>query len=200
MPIYTYEGTSILFRHIPKTGGEALRATLLSIPGVQDAFRALSPVEHWGFPVTPQHFHDVILRELLPANAFVADFTVTRHPVERMKSEYRMRVNESSHTLPEFNEWLEEQFARVDMNPHHDDNHFRPQVEFISDRTTVFAYEDGLEFPLALCLDAWGLQEIQCPIMRTNVGATVATNVSDESLMSIKQRYAVDFERFAYSL
>lgn len=203
MPIFSHGGRNVLFVHVPKTGGTAIENFFRRSGPV--AVSLLSPALHGpdrlGFPCSPQHFHAEILAHLFDAHLFAHRIAVVRHPVDRLASEYRMRVRgriAREKPFPAFAPWVATSFARTDDNPYHRDNHFRPQVAFVNEETEVFHYDAGLDAPVRRIL---GVLQVDLPIAlsRRNVGAPVAIEADAALIGRIEERYADDMRAFGFA-
>lgn len=203
MPIFSHGGRNVLFVHVPKTGGTAIENFFRhsGVVAVSLLSGALHGAERLGFPCSPQHFHAEILENLFDARLFARRIAVVRHPVDRLASEYRMRVRgriAREKPYPAFAPWVTASFARTDENPYHRDNHFRPQVAFVDAGTEVFRYEAGLEAPVRRILD---LLEVDIPVElpRRNVGAPVAIDADAALIARIEERYSDDMRAFGFA-
>ena len=204
MPIFKSNGALVLFIHIPKTGGTSIERFFAS-KGVALAFwsRQLHADGGQGFPCSPQHFHQPILEALFPETFFDKKVAVVRHPVTRMVSEYRHRMGiriRKGFSVIDFEGWLKQSFGKVEVDEYFKDNHFRPQVQFIDDHTTVFRLEDGLINPVRYIADALEMsvgENPKIPIKNSGVKLDVAVSARASSL--IEEVYSDDMQSFGYS-
>jgi hypothetical protein len=146
MPIYSKEGAHFLFIHIPKTGGTTIEAVFRKA-GFEEHFRtrAAESVNHV-MRCTPQHFHARLLESLLHLGKFRGIFTVVRNPYRRMQSEFAMRHRDPSKNNPQnVCAWIERVTQQQKQRPFLNDNHIRPQAEFLVPGCEVFKLEDGFE-------------------------------------------------------
>ena len=172
MPLLEAGPRRIFFAHIPKTGGTSVEAYMAT----KGRLSMTSPDERPapGEPVTAQHYHrDLYLPKLAdtPVDAF---FAILRDPVDRMVSEYRFRLRRRAglhaldpriwfgrwpvklagrHRHMSFAEWAEAAFAACAADPCVNDNHIRPQSDFICEGMTLFTFENGLT-PVFRWIDA----------------------------------------------
>ena len=89
-------------------------------------------------------------------------------------------------------------FARFGEFNYTRDNHIRPQVEFVSKRLEVFAFEDGLEAPLAKACEYLGLEAP--PLRHEKRGTKVKLEATAQTLANIADFYQDDFSEFGYSV
>ncbi len=145
MPILVRKEKSVLFVHIPKCGGSSfLKAMnqrgwleLLSIRGLhanQLKFMRCSP----------QHLHADLLNQLIKPQAFDHIVTLVREPKSRLISEYCWQKIQGMTALqPE--KWIEQTFTEFQKDRFLDDNHIRPQSDFVLSSTQIFKLEeDGI--------------------------------------------------------
>ncbi len=196
MPIIRVNGMSVLFVHIPKTGGNAITAFLRNFGDVTGDKRV--PTHSRDF--FPTHMHAATIEGLFPANFFDYTFMVVRHPVDRMVSEYRYRVKirpGRSQFTPSFSLWLRYALWRAKRDPGFHDGHMRPQTAFEVPGCEVFRYEDGLD-KVASRLNA--LFGGQASLDKKNEGQRIKVRVTDKDRARIMQFYRQDFERYGYDL
>ena len=88
MPVAVVNGRSVLFVHIPKTGGSSVERYLSRHGSVllqgngRDA----------GLRCSAQHLHAEALASIDAADGHDWSFTIVRHPVARLVSEYRYQM------------------------------------------------------------------------------------------------------------
>lgn len=203
MPIFSNGGVHVFFSHIPKTGGSAIEALVRRSPVLMSLFSTrLHGGRNQSFPVSPQHFHTAIVERLFAPGFFALKLAVVRHPVHRLKSEFRMRYAleiKARKTPPEFNGWLGMALETRAKDPFHLDNHLRPQIEFIDDETDVVRFEDGLGVAVQRIFQELNLAApAEAP--RRNDFPRVEITLAKTALDRIVDTYAADFERFNYSI
>jgi hypothetical protein len=196
MPILSVEGKTVLFIHVPRTGGTA----------VERHFKEHGSVcfEHTlarelGLNCAPIHFHGAVLESLFDRSLFDHVFMVVRNPIDRAVSDFRyfVRRRQLAGKPPDFSRWLRYRLFRASRNPYYMDNHFRPQTEFECFDAAVYRLEDGLEAAVKE-MNAklgTGVPE-QLPRVNEGAGVEVAVSAADKDL--IYRRYRQDFERFGY--
>lgn len=155
MPIFRKNDVSVLFIHVPKTGGTTIEDTFLA-NGYQMTFRRggrYGPRNAFDEEngCSPQHMHAALLERHFAGERFTRIFCLVRHPLARFLSEYRFRA-ESGHKLAQdgvdsFARQVLWRYARRD--PMVLDNHIRPQVDFPWRSCTTFRLEDGIEAALS---------------------------------------------------
>ncbi|SLN33305.1 Sulfotransferase family protein [Roseivivax jejudonensis] len=196
MPLYRFDTALICFVHVPKTGGSSLEKALRAMGGVQ--------AMHCGKAMpytrcTPQHMHAAVLDVFAPEALTDLRLAVVRHPFDRLRSEYRMRrAGEIARgrPAPDFDSWVERVFERYARNPYVHDNHVRPQTAFVTETTTVFRFEDGLEAPLEEIARRVGCPA--APLGHERRSDPVEITASDETVARIETFYAHDYRRFGY--
>ena len=168
MPIARINNRLIFFAHIPKTGGSSVEAYMrqkgqVALVTRERAAWARSSAQHMEAAAFTAFFRDGFCD---------AGFAVVRDPKARLVSEYKMRraqieerLRKRGHrertlrkvvksligrrdpardSVPEFDDWVRWVFANYRRHPYMNDNHIRPQVEFVHPRHRLFRFEDGL--------------------------------------------------------
>lgn len=199
MPIFSFGDKTVFFHHIPKTGGTSIeKAIEMSGGKISGWSNQLHEAKREGFPCSPQHWHDFIIKEVFPEFEF--KFAVTRHPVSRIISEYKHRarwaIQNERIPLP-FGEWINLVFDKYSENPYFYDNHIRPQVQFVDDKVDIFRQEDGLDKPVEFACDILGIKRPDS-IPFSNKGADVKVDLTREDLEMIYSFYHEDFALFGY--
>lgn len=192
MPIIETPKGKMLFIHIPKTGGSTITRELRRHHQV--SMNTNSP---WpGYPCTPQHLHAGPLTELFQPDAFAYVFTVVRHPVDRIRSEYNWNQRKRPIKMP-FWLWLRAKLVQARRSPYLDDNHLRRQEEFLCLDTEVFRLEDGLDRVFHRLSEVTGANYAKNPEARkVTDAAPPALSTADRNL--IMKFYGNDFRRFGY--
>jgi len=184
----------VLFIHVPKTGGSTITRELRRHHSVGMSTNAPWP----GYHCTPQHLHGAPLNELFQSEALAYVFMVVRHPVDRICSEYNWNQRKRSIKMP-FPLWLRMKLRKVRKAPYHDDNHFRPQHEFVCLNTEVFRLEDGLDKVFHRVTEVTGVRYSHSP-EASNVAGSPPPSVSKADRNLIGKFYANDFKCFGYNL
>ena len=197
MPLFNFRPGVVQFVHIPKTGGSSI-VTALSEFGPCAMF--LDRRSKY-LPCTPQHLMVSGFDELIPEGFADYAFTIVRHPMSRLMSEYRYQSRRHSHKwwgLPGFDRWVARSLKATNFNKYHCDNHFRPQVEFLSDSVQVFKFEeDGLRRALNAVCDFCGVNRI-AEVPHEMLAPAVDTAASFKTIEHVREFYADDFETFGY--
>jgi len=193
MPFFYNNGKTVLFVHIPKTGGTSIELTL------RDYSRLFfySPEK----PIlnsSPQHFPIKDINDIFGNNFYDYSFSITRNPYKRIESEFFYQ-NSMTKNLPEFNEWLENSLNIYLDNPFYMDNHFRPQSYFIDDSVAIFRFEDGLEKPFFKACKELGVPNtIELPRILSTEKSPIQWH--QKSIQLVNETYFYDFEKFGYKM
>lgn len=208
MPIYHFRSEPIdrtfLFIHIPKTGGTAIeryfKAVGLASFYDPDSYRQIRsslkiPLTHMDYGLCDRLFRLEI----------IYSFTIVRHPVHRMVSEYKWVVQKSA--LPErvkkysFSEFLEFAFEMYRQDEDFLSGHLKPQRLFVGEKLSrIFKYETGLNAIVAEVFKEAGLMldgKIDVPMI--NSSARLEVKITDADIDAIQKMYADDFALFGYS-
>jgi len=203
MPVMTKGDKKVLFLHIPKTGGTTVENVFyrngwdVSLTGYNGDY--VDHIESGGnrsYSLT--HLPVETLDKLLDGEKFDEIFTVVRHPVDRMVSEYNFRIEDRAR-LGEFDEWFEWAIAQYEKDPWFNDNHMRPQEDYINYLVNWVKLEDGMESLFAKLSES--LEE---PVIfrneRSNPSMKVmkVENVSPEMRKRIEDYYEGDMRTFSY--
>lgn len=201
MPILVFNERKILFVHIPKTAGASIESHLRNVARVALFCGNFVKLNALKMPCSPQHFHIEILRAIFPRGYFDWQFTVVRNPLDRLKSEYRMRRGRfvGEEVLP-FPAWVGAVFKRHAKNPYVLDNHIRPQVEFVDENVEVFRFEDGFESVLRRVADRLGVPEMRTGEYHKQKHPALDIECPPDCLDEIAQFYRADYETFGYAL
>jgi hypothetical protein len=194
MPIFETPNGKVLFIHIPKTGGSTISSELRLHHQVSMYTNSAWP----GYLCTPQHLHGGPLRELFQPETLAYVFTVVRHPVDRIRSEYNWNQRKRSIKVP-FWLWLRTKLFEVRNSPYLDDNHLRPQEDFLCHNTEVFRLEDGLDKVFQRLSEVTGADYAENPEAR-KVTDVLSQSVSKADRNLIGKFYANDFRRFGYEV
>jgi hypothetical protein len=208
MPVFRGAGKLFYFAHVPKCGGSSIELYL------KERFGAIGLVDHRHLSVperlrwsrtSPQHVDWATLTRFMPEAMFDGVFTVVRHPVARIVSDYVFQIDVEKTVAPatSFSDWLRATFAGYASDRYMFDNHIRPQVEFAPEGCTVFHLEHGLDAIIpyidALVGDENGPRFVgHTNQRRPEKGASREAAPSAEDLALIREFYAADFARFGY--
>lgn len=136
MPIFTKNGKSVFFSHIPKTAGTSIERFFQQNEYVKTFYSVHRK------PCSFQHRQkdDVELIEKLKSTQPILTFTVIREPLERILSQFGMFHRNNSFTEHHFHEYVLKVFELYRQNPFVDDNHIRPQSHFIHKNMKVYKF------------------------------------------------------------
>jgi len=195
MPIFTANEKSLLFIHIPKTGGTSLESCLAQ----HCEMSFYSTVIPRFMKCSPQHLSadDYIA---LCGQPVASSFAVVRNPYDRLESEYLFRTRAATPNLePDFNVWLAVHLDHYVRNSFHLDNHLKPQVEFVSYDSKIFRYEDGLDPAYMYAMEYLGIDERDA-LPRLNPGSARKIEWTLNSRNRVNEMYGADFEEFGYDI
>lgn len=153
MPVFTKNGQSVLFVHVPKTGGTSIDNMFLSSGWKRTYFlskkaRQQERHQHDLMRCSPQHMDSDQLKSIFRLDRFDAIFMVARNPISRFQSEYVMRNPKNAASRSDktsVDKWANRHLKLLSDDPYVLDNHLRPQVDFFLPGSHVFRLEDGLE-------------------------------------------------------
>jgi len=199
MPILETNGKSILFLHVPKTGGSSIEHHLQSIGHV---WLNATDTRFRGLKCSPQHLHASAIQSLLPQVSFDWAFMVVRHPVDRLVSQYKYQTRKPRwpSSLMSFSVWLRYVLARRRLNSYYRDNHFRPQHEFEGFSAEVFRLEEGIGKCIERIDQKLGLATNGTSVVWEKRSRPVNVVVSPEDRKLILDVYRTDFKRYGYDL
>ena len=152
MPTFTHTptGNKVFFAHIPRTAGRYVDANLLwrnnftwdELP--LDTGKGVMTDLH-GAEIA--HWHKDIYEEHLNVKD-VPNFSIVRNPVDRFisGSVYLKRLygNDSQELFEDENLFFSMIANIPSMDPSFSANWFRSQIDFMTDRTKIWKYEDGM--------------------------------------------------------
>ena len=163
MPLARINRRLLYFAHVPKTGGSSIEAYMRQ----QGEVALLHNIRPGGMRTTPQHLEREAYEALFHDDFYDAGFAVLRDPMERLVSEYmfrserprrwqrtlwmgqygdRLRVRLGArYPVMGFDAWARAAMARMHRMPTINDNHIRPQVDFVHPDHALFLLERGLE-------------------------------------------------------
>ncbi len=199
MPILNFNDQRILFIHIPKTAGASLESHLRQVAKVGLFCGDFKKMRELKLPCSPQHFHLAILNSFFPRKFFDWRFTVVRDPMDRLKSEYRMRRGIFADESLTFPAWVGAVFQRYGKNPYVFDNHIRPQVEFVDDHVEVFRFEDGLDRVLDRVAERLGAPEIASGDFHKQQHPRIEIDCPPACAEAVGEFYRADYERLGYA-
>ncbi|MEO9863436.1 MAG: sulfotransferase family 2 domain-containing protein [Yoonia sp.] len=195
MPLIRYQGKVILFVHIPKTAGTSVEDAMTQA-GAVVALRYGSRFK--GFmKATFQHLNTEIYAAVIPPDFYDYAFTVTRHPIPRLVSEYYYRIKRGDTPQP-FDTWVNNAFDQHAKNPYVMDNHIRPQTDFLHAGVERFRVEDDITSAVMIAGSHLGL-DISQPAPHANQTATkTPVQWSVKTSRRAFAFYANDFDNLGY--
>jgi len=194
--MYRIPGTNLVFIHIPKTAGQAVRAAF----GMKSSSSAHSTTSE----------EDLILM----APRFVR-FCVVRHPIQRFVSAYLYNLWFADKKPTGVRAEIQRIGATTDINLFieaaiRDDIqlekfvHFRPQTELIREtRPQIVLRHENLAKDIKIIGQLAGKPEVELPARnvsteRSAEQASVNTDISDGNMAFLKQFYRSDLRLFGY--
>ena len=203
MPFIDHQGRRSLFVHIPKTGGTSIETWLKGI-GPLRLYRNGIPQ---ALKVSAQHLTYTDIRLILGDDYFDYGFTIVRNPFRRLESEYRMRSDLATDgvlgRVAVFPVWVRTQIEMMQKAVFHQDGHFRPQIDYVSNHIEIFRFEEGIDSIIAKVSAKTGLpMPAETPHEmrpRRYDAARHGALEWDMPLVNLVRRtYAADFETFGY--
>jgi hypothetical protein len=203
------DGRSVLFVHIPKTGGSTIEQLFTAAGWTMHLreTRKTHPELFNLYRCSPQHLHAAVLRDLFKVSQFDIILAMVRDPVARFRSEFAHRHSgkiEATDADPDtVSAWAERVFARWAKNPYVLDNHLRPQRDFLLPRSEIYRLEDGMETMAAELNARFDLgfpTQVPHRLRSEKRGLpSSAVQVSPELRTRLRDFYAADYSTFGYS-
>lgn len=138
MPFYTKNNKTIFFSHIPKTGGSSVDRYLIQAKYIRTFYGGSNTksLQH-------RHTLDNDLIEEKSKYNIIYEFAVFRNPLERLLSEFFMRsATHTNKTDTDFHNFAVNILNQYELNNHINDNHIRPQSEFINENMDIFKFNN----------------------------------------------------------
>lgn len=174
MPVYQFDTKIVAFIHIPKCAGSTIENALESyLLGFLRRDHGKHDYEGNILPVSPQHFS---VKQLKSFINFESCFSITRHPLSRLESEYRFqRKHKLTHIacINDFSGWLTAALDKYFLNNNIFDGHLRPNSFFIDGSVTIFPLENSL-LPLKDFLES--IANVKLESLMQNANATANIN------------------------
>jgi hypothetical protein len=196
MPTFRHRSTGkrFLFIHIPRTAGRFIGANLLKNDceceqGEGDSLWVMRN------QVELSHYHREYYEKYLDVED-IPHFAVVRNPIDRFVSGSSVLVMDYGKNLIIDKQFLNYNIKGYGSNTYR--NVFRPQIEFVSDNTHIWKYEDGIgkEFVSWLSgilgIDFSFDDEIEYPQDESSIKFKKTPHLID----SVREVYKEDFERF----
>lgn len=202
---------TILFIHIPKTGGTSVEMFFEGI-----GFATYLAPKDYAFvrpylKVPPTHFDMSLIDAMFDLkNNSLYSFAVVRHPADRMISSYmwakeKSKLQHIGEQLASYQKMNLEEFIALVFEEYSNDNnymsnHIKPQHMFVSDSVTkVFHLENGLDNAIKEVLTDNGVTlngELKMP--QENKSNPYQTSISQQAKEMIYEFYKDDFTKFDY--
>ena len=201
MPVFAINGKSVLFIHVPKTGGTTIERVLsqfgpMSLHSNGSCFRDQFRGGLLSKPIPLQHLHGALLRRLLLPGQFDLVFMLVRDPVQRMISEYRhAREMWRPEALLSFSAWLRICLRLTRTDPAFRNNHFRAQADYHVEGARVLHYEDGMLPCLNEISATLGVPKFD-ELPRERQSKAYAADPSPRDIELIHKTFAADYEMF----
>ena len=196
MPTFRHRSTGkrFLFIHIPRTAGRFIGANLLKndCECEQGEGDSLWVIRN---QVELSHYHREYYEKYLDVED-IPHFAVVRNPIDRFISGSSILVFDHGENVIIDKQFLNYNIKGYGSNTYR--NVFRPQIEFVSDNTHIWKYEDGIgkEFVSWLSgilgIDFSFDDEIEYPQDESSIKFKKTPHLID----SVREVYKEDFERF----
>ena len=196
MPTFRHRSTGkrFLFIHIPRTAGRFIGANLLNndCECEQGEGDSLWVIRN---QVELSHYHREYYEKYLDVED-IPHFAVVRNPIDRFISGSSILVFDHGENVIIDKQFLNYNIKGYGSNAYR--NLFRPQIEFVSDNTHIWKYEDGMgkEFVSWLSgilgIDFSFDDEIEYPQDESSIKFKKTPHLID----SVREVYKEDFERF----
>lgn len=162
MPLFRATGRTILFTHIPKSGGSSVEASLenagLTLSFLDTAWwdreRKVTNTS------SPQHLLANDMKQLFSDDFFDYKFALIRNPVDRFISAYNFNKNRiGGLSISEFlNRLHKRKKSKGDYFGRDFDNHFEPAGNFLMESTELFFLKQGMNSIITQLSARLGLQ------------------------------------------
>ena len=191
----------LAFVHIPKTGGSSV-ARLLGLDTEEHFYEAnYAAYTFNGVTYAPQHLTASLLGTLIPNFSVFTTFCFTRHPYEKVVSEYFwLRRDREARPVRlfwewRFRRWMKNELARKDMD------HKLDQWLYAKDCDHVFSFETMNEQWPSIARVLGAPPEATLPRLLTGRqdSRRIARSLSERSKRIIQDLYPDDFDRLGYT-
>jgi hypothetical protein len=199
MPLASWNGHTIFFAHVPKTGGSSVEDYLISRFGplsIIDTNKRRG-VQGTGMIVPATHLAAVDLAELLP-HTLTYSFAVVRDPMQRMMSEFRYQSGVSRMSRLGFSPWLQVMLTAARSEPRLYENHIRPQSDLVPVDAEVFRLEDGFDALITRLDEKTGSNTPNLTVPHLNTRTKNPIDLCRADVADILDYYSDDYDRFGY--
>ncbi len=205
MPIFTKDKKNYLFIHIPKTAGTTIEKSFAHANYKTSYRRSVGNPLNKVTCCTPQHIHADIINQTFNIQKFDGIFTMVRNPYDRVRSEYAMRHKDKSKIDGEdVYLWLKEKINAYWKDKYINDNHIRPQAEFIVQGTDIFKLEDGIDYFFESLKQKYQINTSSktnhMSSQKRNGFSSSEVMLNDDSVDLINNFYNIDFKLFNYKM
>jgi hypothetical protein len=200
MPLAHWNGLTLFFAHVPKTGGSSVEDYLIRRFGPLSILdiNKRQGVTGTGLIVPATHLAAIDVAEFLPHN-LTYSFTMVRDPVTRLMSEYRYQKNVSRMSRLGFSTWLRIMIHAVRAEPRLYENHIRPQSDLVPEGADIFRLEDGFDDMIAKLDKITDSSAPDITVGHLNIRKRAEITLSQQDVALISEFYAPDYERFGYA-
>lgn len=204
MPIFQFDSKLVYYAHIPKTAGTTIGKLLCKAGAKQHFVASLAhraPKQTRFVNLPPQHITTEHFDALFDASGFAGVFAFSRHPEDRMISEYRFRhVRGGIHPKLSFADWVQFTVAAYGRFPYLLEGHILPQHQFLIPGTKIFKLEEGFDRFFAWAGEVLGVDVRQNGVVeRYNASSDCEVHLTCESRALINTFYERDFEVLGYA-
>lgn len=206
MPTFSKGSKSVLYLHVPKTGGTYVEQLL-----IKNGFS----MHHWSSKrvvgsikraerAPLQHMHSAMILSLFDPSKFSFVFATVREPISRLISEFRMR-NPQEACQKVALKWMREAIEKCRSDPFIYENHIRSQADFLVEGTSVFKQENGFGSNFVSDLESSiGVKfKVQSTKRHMEVKSElteiqIRSCMSQHDIRELSQFYERDYEVFKY--
>lgn len=199
MPLAHYNGKTIFFAHVPKTGGSSVEDYLIRRFGplsIKDKNKR-EGVLGTGLLIPTTHLAAVDIKELLPHDLSYS-FAVVRDPLARLKSEFRYQSGISRMSKLGFSAWLRVMLTAARREPRLYENHIRPQSDLVPEGAEIFKLENGFDEMIAQLDAVVGDSTADLSVSHLNARKKEPLEMSRADVEAAVAFYDADYERFGY--
>jgi len=150
----------------------------------------------------PPSFDDELLASYKPCETFC----VVRDPLEKIISEFKMRVKREKCTDENFHKWATTQLANFRKHPNHVDCHYMPQYPYVYDENNRRICDHIMNYT-TLAEDFSKLMNSRGSNVRLNAHVHLMNNLtschvnaSDSVKAEVAELYKLDYEAFGFQL
>lgn len=194
MPFFKKHNDIIYFAHIPKTGGTSVE-TFLQSCGYKMYFhgRVLSNKFSSKHHRTSDDKELKLLFEFLEPRL---SFTVMRHPIERIISEYKWcNTKLNVLTTAALRSFIRTKIYQSKKKKHVNDNHIRPQTDFLIEGMLIYKFNDWQTIIKDLMPDG-SSDPVVFPVTNKTIDKPGNMRITHEMKRFLKKYYKTDLQLF----